>query len=137
MEQTPLSARPSDPKELAVVEKFIALQQEELAVKKRETENNVAEIQSNEKIALASIEAQKESDLAHAKTFKTAYIAGQVKIILAIIAIATFAIVALLCDKSAVALEIAKAIGFGVMGYLAGKGKGTLDARQKQEHHKD
>ena len=54
-------------------------------------------------------------------------------IVIAIIAIASFGIVALLCDKTEIALEVAKAVGFAVMGFFAGFCKAKVDQSNNKQ----
>lgn len=81
---------------------------------------------------MASIKAQLESDKNHANVFNSAFKYRFLMIVIAIIAIASFGIVALLCDETEIALEAAKAVGFAVMGYFAGLGKAKADQSNKQ-----
>lgn len=92
----------------SVIRDFINVQQGELEVKKLDAANKKAEIESNERIALASIQAQSSSDLAHSKTFKYAYLVSQLKIIIIAIIIAAVVCIAIVYGYSDLATEIAK-----------------------------
>ncbi len=53
-------------------------------------------------------------------------------VVIAIVAITSFGITALICHQTDIALEVAKAVGFAVMGYFAGIGKAKIDQSNKK-----
>lgn len=115
-----------------MLEQLIDVQKKELQIREKEAESRNAEIASNERIAIASIKAQSESDKTHAHVFNSAFKYRFWMIVIAITAITTFGITALICNQTDIALEVAKAVGFAVMGYFAGIGKAKIDQSNKK-----
>ncbi|MCP1659317.1 hypothetical protein [Neisseria perflava] len=120
-----------------MMQEFIELQKQEVAVRHREQENRKDEIQSNERIALATIEAQKSSDLKHGEVFTQVHS----KLLTTITAIAFFVaavlVVALCLNKDNVAIELIKIGGAVLLGYFAGINKGKAEALERQRREKE
>lgn len=121
----------------SVIRDFINVQQGELEVKKLDAANKKAEIESNERIALASIQAQSSSDLSHSKTFKYAYLVSQLKIIVIAVIIAVVVCIAIVYGYSDLATEIAKYAFFAVSGYVAGLGHGKISRSRDKKSSGD
>ena len=117
--------------EESVLREFIKIQQSDLEVKRLEASNRKAEIESNERIALASIQAQANSDLAHSKTFKYAFLVSQLKIILIAVIVAVIVVVAIVYGYSELATDIAKYAFFAISGYFAGLGHSQVIQKRK------
>lgn len=120
-----------------LVLEFFEYQKQDLANKSKELDIRRDEIQSNERIALASIEAQKaDSDN------KGVFFAEMVKsrhrtIIWIAVIIGLVLIIALLVNKAEVALEAIKMGGTVLLGYFAGVNRGknkALEERRRQEN---
>ena len=58
---------------------ILEVQKRELEIRTQENINKKLEIESNERIALATIKAQAESDSSHSKTLKAVIIVSQIK----------------------------------------------------------
>ncbi len=116
------------------LEQLIDVQKKELQIREKEAESRNAEIASNERIAIASIKAQSESDKTHAHVFNAAFKYRFWMVVIAIVAITSFGITALICNQTDIALEVAKAVGFAVMGYFAGIGKAKIDQSNKKNN---
>ncbi len=130
MSNLPSSQNKESPED-SVIRDLISIQQSDLEVKRLEASNRKAEIESNERIALASIQAQANSDLAHSKTFKYAYLISQLKIILIAIIIAVIVVIAIVYGYSELATDIAKYAFFAISGYFAGLGHSKVIQNRK------
>lgn len=123
--------KPQDNQEQFMLE-FLDYQKQEIQHKSKELEVKRNEIQSNERIALASIEAQKEDSANKGKFLeqmvKTRY---RTFIILAAIA-AIVVIVALITNKTDVAMEFIKVGGAVLLGFIAGINKGKAQVLESQ-----
>ena len=117
--------------EESVIRDLINVQHGDLEVKRLEASNRKAEIESNERIALASIQAQSNSDLYHSKTFKYAYLVSQLKVVVIAIIIAVIVGLAIVYGYSELATDIAKYAFFAISGYFAGLGHSQVIQRRK------
>lgn len=80
---------------------------------------------------MASIQAQANSDLAHSKTFKYAFLVSQLKIILIAVIVAVIVVVAIVYGYSELATDIAKYAFFAISGYFAGLGHSQVIQKRK------
>lgn len=111
---------------------FLEYQKQELANKSKELDIRRDEVQSNERIALASIQAQKyDSDNRGTVFTETVKSRNRTLTWLALIA-ALVVIAAMLTDKTDVALELIKVGGAVILGYIAGVNKGKAQALEQR-----
>lgn len=120
-----------------MMQEFIELQKQEIAVRQREQENRKDEIQSNERIALATIEAQKSSDLKHGEVFTKVHGKRLTTIMVIAFFVAAVLMSALFLNKDNVAIELIKIGGAVLLGYFAGVNKGKAEALERQRREKE
>jgi hypothetical protein len=106
---------------------ILEVQKRELEIRTQENINKKLEIESNERIALATIKAQAESDSSHSKTLKAVIIVSQIKWVLIALFVAVAVCIAFVLGYSSEAMEIAKYALFAVAGFAAGYGKCSID----------
>lgn len=119
---------------LATMRDLIKTQQANQAVKEKELDIERKRIESNEKIALASIEAQKgdrtQQIKAISKLHSQRHILAGIGFLITLLVI----IVAMYTNNTAFALEILKIGGSLLAGYWAGFGRGKSSALEKQQN---
>lgn len=115
-----------------MMREFLEYQKQELQNKSKELDIRRDEIQSNERIALASIEAQKE-DSANKGEFFSKMVKTRYRTMVWIAVIAAVVIcAALLTNKTDVALELIKVGGAVLLGFIAGVNKGKAQVLEGQ-----
>ncbi|HGO9024544.1 TPA: hypothetical protein ACLBGG_001016 [Neisseria meningitidis] len=120
-----------------MLQEFLELQKQDIAVKQKELESRKDEIQSHERIALATIEAQKQGEQQHGEIFKEVHKRRLNAVIAIFFLIAAVLITALWRDKDSVAIEIVKIGGAVALGYFAGINRGKAQTLEKQRREKD
>lgn len=129
------SDKPNEQQLVRVVRDLVESQKHTHQLQQQELELEREKIRSNEKIALASIEAQKGDRTAQmtlfSKIHRTQYILFGVIAVLVVVVL----VVAMSTNNTALASEIVKIGGAVLLGYLAGvnKGKASVLEKQKQE----
>ena len=121
-----------------MMKELIQLQQQELLLKKEELTIRREEIQANERLAKASIEAKQQTDLKHGDIF-TLLQKGKL-CLTALIALFVLIIViyAMHSGNTDFALEVLKIGGALVAGYFAGFGRGkSVVLEQQQKRNED
>ncbi|CWN41576.1 TPA: hypothetical protein ACFN7P_001231 [Neisseria meningitidis] len=127
-----MDKQPPQESQERMMREFLEYQKQELANKSKELDIRRDEVQSNERIALASIQAQK-SDSDNRGTVFTETVKSRNRTLtwLALIA-ALVVIAAMLTDKTDVALELIKVGGAVILGYIAGVNKGKAQALEQR-----
>lgn len=127
-----MDKQPPQESQERMMREFLEYQKQELANKSKELDIRRDEVQSNERIALASIQAQK-SDSDNRGTVFTEMVKSRNRTLtwLALIA-ALVVIAAMLTDKTDVALELIKVGGAVILGYIAGVNKGKAQALEQR-----
>lgn len=130
-------SRNNAPKEqelVSTLKEITEVQKRSLQVKEKEINLEQEKVKSNEKIALASIDAQKSDRVEQmglvAKIEKQRYITIWVISVLVVAVI----LVAIAKDKTDFALEVLKIGGALLAGYLAGFNKGKANTLEKQQN---
>lgn len=125
----------ADAQLLATVRDLVKVQQANQSVKEKELQVEQEKIKSNEKIALASIQAQKEDRLAQMDLFSRfqviKYIFGGV------IAVGIFILIwySMKTNNTAFAIELAKMLVPLIVGLISGYGIGRY--KTNKENNKD
>lgn len=125
-----------EPQEIMMRE-FLEYQKLELANKREEIQLRRDEIASNERIALASIAAQKEDMDKRGEVFitinKSRFIFfGAVAILLTAIFV-----VAMMTQQTDIAMELIKMGGAVILGYIAGINRGKAQVLEKKPNNQD
>ncbi|MFD1244785.1 hypothetical protein [Paralysiella testudinis] len=122
-----------------LVKEFLEIQKLDAANKSKELDIRKEEIKSNESIALASIAAQKEDTATRGHIFADVHKSKLKLFGLIGFLVAVVITVAMLMDKTEVALEIIKIGGAVLLGYLAGvnKGKAQILEKTRQRDQED
>ncbi|HFC7453988.1 TPA: hypothetical protein ACQ65G_002088 [Neisseria meningitidis] len=127
-----MDKQPPQESQERMMREFLEYQKQELANKSKELDIRRDEVQSNERIALASIQAQKyDSDNRGTVFTETVKSRNRTLTWLALIA-ALVVIAAMLTDKTDVALELIKVGGAVILGYIAGVNKGKAQALEQR-----
>lgn len=124
---------PNDAQLLAAMRDLVKVQQANQAVKEKELDLERKRIESNEKIALASIEAQKGDRDQQITTISKLHSQRHVLIGVVVIIIAIIVIVAMYTNNTDFALEMLKIGGALLAGYWAGFGRGKASILEKQQ----
>ena len=122
-----------------IIERLLAAQQKDFELREKEAESRNLSIASNERIALASIKAQAESEKYQANIFSQDIKYHFLIILSVAVTLCVFGIVAIVWDKEEIAKELAKIIGYGICGYFAGLGKAKIDQSRENssKNHSD
>ena len=112
---------------------LVKVQQANQAVKEKELDLERKRIESNEKIALASIEAQKGDRDQQITTISKLHSQRHILIGVVVIIIAIIVIVAMYTNNTDFALEMLKIGGALLAGYWAGFGRGKASILEKQQ----
>ena len=124
---------PNDAQLLAAMRDLVKVQQANQAVKEKELDLERKRIESNEKIALASIEAQKGDRDQQIPTISKLPSQRHILIGVVVIIIAIIVIVAMYTNNTDFALEMLKIGGALLAGYWAGFGRGKASILEKQQ----
>lgn len=124
---------PNDAQLLAAMRDLVKVQQANQAVKEKELDLERKRIESNEKIALASIEAQKGDRDQQITTISKLHSQRHILIGIVVIIIAIIVIVAMNTNNTDFALEMLKIGGALLAGYWAGFGRGKASILEKQQ----
>ena len=122
---------------LAAMRDMVKVQQANQAVKEKELDLERKRIESNERIALASIEAQKGDRAQQIKTISKLHsqrhiLAGGIVIVVTIVVC-----VAMFTNNTPFALEVLKIGGALLAGYFAGFGKGKASVLEKHKNEEE
>lgn len=116
---------------------FLELQRTELITKQQELEVRRAEIESNERIALKSIEAQQADNLKRGDVFLSIQ-KGRLWLFIGIVVLLTaIIIVSMITNHITIALELIKIGGAVLLGYFAGLHKGKSQVLENQQRQND
>ena len=118
---------------VAAMRDLVKVQQANQAVKEKELDLERKRIESNEKIALASIEAQKGDRDQQITTISKLHSQRHILIGVVVIIIAIIVIVAMYTNNTDFALEMLKIGGALLAGYWAGFGRGKASILEKQQ----
>ena len=124
---------PNDAQLLGAMRDLVKVQQANQAVKEKELDLERKRIESNEKIALASIEAQKGDRDQQITTISKLHSQRHILIGVVVIIIAIIVIVAMYTNNTDFALEMLKIGGALLAGYWAGFGRGKASILEKQQ----
>lgn len=124
---------PNDAQLLAAMRDLVKVQQANQAVKEKELDLERKRIESNEKIALASIEAQKGDRNQQITTISKLHSQRHILIGVVVIIIAIIVIIAMYTNNTDFALEMLKIGGALLAGYWAGFGRGKASILEKQQ----
>lgn len=118
--------------EQQLIHEFLEIQKLESNNKQKELELRHLEIQSNERIALKSIEAQQHDNAKRGDIFSSIHkgrlwLFGTIAVLITVIIV-----VSIQADKPEVALELIKIGGAVLLGYFAGINKGKAQALENQ-----
>lgn len=127
----------TDAQLLATMRDLVKVQQANQAVKEKELAVEQERIKSNEKIALASIEAQKGDRNEQIKAFSKMHTQRNIIIGVVIVAVVAIIFVSMFTDNTAFALEVLKIGGALLAGYIAGFGRGKTTALEQQRRNED
>lgn len=120
-----------------MVRDLLAIQQQELLLRREEQNVRIEEIRSNEKIALASIAAQEKTDIARNQVF-SAMLSKRFWIwIVAIAALATVIALSMIHNQTAIAMKIIEIGGAVALGYFAGVNRGKMQEMENRQHRQD
>ncbi|WP_369586213.1 hypothetical protein [Kingella oralis] len=127
-----LPEQPDNQQEL--VREFLEYQKQELANKRAELNIRRDEIASNERIALATIAAQKEDFDKRGNVFASVsksrlMLFGVVSLLIALVLIC-----AMMTGNTEIALELIKIGGAVLLGYFAGLNRGKAQVLEKQRN---
>lgn len=118
----------SDKQLLATVEKMVKVQEKNLELRAKELDIERDNIRSNEKIALASIDAQKADRNQQMATVKTLHTQKHIIVGGIVVGVVIVIVVAMRTGNTAFATEFLKIGGAVLAGYIAGLGRGKLEA---------
>ncbi len=127
----------TDAQLLAAMRDLVKVQQANQAVKEKELEVEKKRIESNEKIALASIEAQKGDRNEQIKTFSKMHTQRNIIIGVVIVAVVAIIFVSMFTNNTAFALEVLKIGGALLAGYIAGFGRGKTAVLEQQKRNEE
>ena len=133
----------ASPSEQPVVpdEKFarewLAIQQQEMLLRREEQNVRIEEIRSNEKIALASIAAQKETDIDRNRVFLSLYSKRFWLWLAAIIGLAALIVFSVIYGYIDIALKIIEIGGAATLAYFAGLNRGKAQGMESRPPPQD
>lgn len=127
----------TDAQLLATMRDLVKVQQANQAVKEKELEVEKKRIESNEKIALASIEAQKEDRLAQMNTISKFELAKYIIIGIAIFGSVLLVGFGMYTGHTAFIIELSKMIVPLLIGLFSGYGIGRYKANNEQNRKSD
>lgn len=116
-----------------VVRELINTQKQELLIKQEELAIRRQEIESNERLACKSIDAQRDSDMKRGEVFQSVYNKRFYTWIAAIVAMVIVAVVAMFTSKTEVAIEMLKIGGPALLAYFSGVNKGKNQVLENRE----
>ncbi|TGY50843.1 hypothetical protein E5343_00390 [Rodentibacter caecimuris] len=122
---------------LATMRDLVKVQQANQAVKEKELAVEQERIKSNEKIALASIDAQKGDRNEQIKAVSKMHTQRNIIIGIVIVAVVAVIFVSMFTDNTAFALEVLKIGGALLAGYIAGFGRGKITTLEQQRRNED
>ncbi|AGO16039.1 hypothetical protein Q7267_11125 [Glaesserella parasuis] len=129
--------QPTDAQLLATMRDLVKVQQANQAVKEKELELERKRIESNEKIALASIEAQKGDRTQQITAVSKLHSQRHILIGVGVVVITIIVVIAMYTDKTDFALEMLKIGGALLAGYWAGFGRGKASVLEKQQQENE
>ncbi|MPW66522.1 hypothetical protein [Moraxella catarrhalis] len=129
--------RPSEQQLVSTLKDMAEVQKRTLQVKEKELQLENEKVKSNERIALASIEAQKGDRVEQMSLF--AKLEGKKYITIWVIvgAVVAVILVAIWREKTEFALEVLKIGGALLAGYFAGFNKGKVNTLEKQRRDEE
>ncbi|MEG9489338.1 hypothetical protein [Mannheimia indoligenes] len=127
----------TDAQLLATMRDLVKVQQANQAVKEKELAVEQERIKSNEKIALASIEAQKGDRNEQIKAVSKMHTQRNIIIGIVIVAVVAVIFVSMFTDNTAFALEVLKIGGALLAGYIAGFGRGKNAVLEQQRRNEE
>lgn len=125
----------TDAQLLATMLELVKVQQANQVVKEKELVVEQERIKSNEKIALASIEAQKGDRNEQIKAISKMHTQRNIIIGIVIIAVVAVIFISMFTDNTAFALEVLKIGGALLAGYIAGFGRGKSSILEQQKRN--
>lgn len=125
----------TDAQLLATVLELVKVQQANQVVKEKELVVEQERIKSNEKIALASIEAQKGDRNEQIKAISKMHTQRNIIIGIVIVAVVAVIFISMFTDNTAFALEVLKIGGALLAGYIAGFGRGKSSILEQQKRN--
>lgn len=132
-----MSNKPNEQQLVSVVKDLVESQKRSHQLQQKELELEQEKVRSNERIALASIEAQKGDRVEQMGLF--AKIEGKKYVTIWLItgAVVLIVLVAIWREKTEFALEVLKIGGALLAGYFAGFHKGKANVLEKQRQNDD
>lgn len=132
-----MSNKPNEQQLVSVVKDLVESQKRSHQLQQKELELEQEKVRSNERIALASIEAQKGDRVEQMGLF--AKIEGKKYVTIWLItgAVVLIVLVAIWREKTEFALEVLKIDGALLAGYFAGFHKGKANVLEKQRQNDD
>lgn len=127
----------TDAQLLATMRDLVKVQQANQAVKEKELAVEQERIKSNEKIALASIEAQKGDRNEQIKAVSKMHTQRNIIIGIVIVAVVAVIFVSMFTNNTAFALEVLKIGGALLAGYIAGFGRGKNAVFEQQKRNEE
>lgn len=127
----------TDAQLLATMRDLVKVQQANQAVKEKELAVEQERIKSNEKIALASIEAQKGDRNEQIKAVSKMHTQRNIIIGIVIVAVVAVIFVSMFTNNTAFALEVLKIGGALLAGYIAGFGRGKNAVLEQQKRNEE
>ncbi|UXN34356.1 hypothetical protein N8E86_09915 [Avibacterium paragallinarum] len=127
----------TDSQLLATMRDLVKVQQANQAVKEKELAIEQERIKSNEKVALASIQAQKEDRLAQMSTISKFELAKYVIIGIAIVGTILLIAVGMYTNNTQFIIEFSKMIVPLLVGLFSGYGIGRYKAHSEQNKKAD
>lgn len=122
---------------LNAVEKMVRVQEKNLEVKTKELDVEQENIRSNERIALATIEAQKVDRNQQMSVFTKLHTQKNVIVGGIVVGVIAIIITAMLTDNTAFAIEFLKIGGAVLAGYIAGVGKTKMENAKENSQSAD
>lgn len=122
------SEQPSDKQLLTTVENLVKVQTKNLELKSKELDIEQESIRSNERIALATIEAQKGDRNQQMAVVTKLHTQKNLIIGAIVIGVIVIIITAMLTGNTTFAIEFLKIGAALVAGYIAGFGKAKMDS---------
>lgn len=129
--------KPNEQQLVRVVGDLVESQKRSHQLKEQELKLEQEKIRSNEKIALASIEAQKGDRVEQMSLFAKIEGKKYITIWVIVVAVVLIILVAIWKDKTDFALEVLKIGGALLAGYFAGFNKGKATTLEKQRQNDD
>ncbi|MPW89890.1 hypothetical protein [Moraxella catarrhalis] len=129
--------RPSEQQLVSTLKDMAEVQKQTLQVKEKELQLENEKVKSNERIALASIEAQKGDRVEQMGLFAKLEGKKYITIWVIVAAVVAVILVAIWREKTEFALEVLKIGGALLAGYFAGFNKGKANTLEKQRRDEE